>query len=127
MTSAALNWSDSFFEVPEPDSIDGGWTSAGRLWHTASVRWGHSMHTMCSYHGMFPAKVAHYFIQRYSRPGDVVLDPFSGRGTVALQARVEERRTISNDLSPLAYVLTHAKANPPSYFAVNTYLDGLEA
>jgi AraC-like DNA-binding protein len=31
---------------------------------------------------MFPFKVAHYFIQRYSQPGDLVLDPFSGRGTV---------------------------------------------
>jgi len=75
---------------------------------------------------MFPAKLAHYFIQRYSRPGDLVLDPFSGRGTVPLQARVEGRRTISNDLSPLAYVLSRAKANPPSWGAVNTYLDGLQ-
>jgi site-specific DNA-methyltransferase (adenine-specific) len=84
------------------------------------------MHTMCSYHGMFPAKLAHYFIQRYTRPGDVVLDPFSGRGTVALQARAEGRRSISNDLSPLAYVLTHAKAKAPAYETVLDYLARLE-
>src|SRR5215207_924680 len=125
MTSA-MDWSDAFFDVPEPDSIDGGTTTAGPLWHGASPRWGHSMHTMCSYHGMFPAKLAHYFIQRYSRPGGVVLDPFSGRGTVPLQARVEGRCTISNDLSPLAYVLSRAKAKPPSWVAVNKYLDNLE-
>ena len=65
------DWSeDAFFEMPERDSLDGGTTSAGTLWHGVSVRWGHSMHTMCSYHGMFPAKVAHYFIQRYSKPGE---------------------------------------------------------
>ena len=125
--TVAVDWSDdAFFDAPEREPLDGGYTSAGPLWHIASPRWGHSMHTMCSYHGMFPAKVAHYFIQRYSQPGDVVLDPFSGRGTVALQARVEGRRTLSNDLSPLAYVLTTAKANPPSYVTVNDFLDELE-
>ncbi|TYK51076.1 DNA methyltransferase [Actinomadura decatromicini] len=127
MSTEAADWTeDAFFEVPERDSIDGGTTTEGPLWHVVSPRWGHSMHTMCSYHGMFPAKLVHHFIQQYSRPGDVVFDPFSGRGTVPLQARVEGRRTISNDLSPLAYVLSLAKASPPSWTAINKYLDDLE-
>ncbi len=74
---------------------------------------------------MFPARLAHYFIQRYSKPADLVVDPFSGRGTVPLQARVEGRRTISNDLSPLAYVLSSAKASPPSWHAVTDALADL--
>ena len=123
----STDWSsDAFFEEPERGSIDGGTTSAGNLWHAISPRWGHSMHTMCSYHGMFPAKVAHHFIQRYSTPGDVVLDPFSGRGTTPLQARVEGRRTICNDLNPLAHVLSRAKADPPSWDEARSFLDGLE-
>jgi len=76
---------------------------------------------------MFPAKVAHYFIQRYSQPGDLVLDPFSGRGTVPLQARVEGRRTVSNDLNPLGYVLSQAKAYPPTWSAVDIFLRRIEA
>lgn len=120
-------WSDDpFFDVPERGSIDGGTTSAGDLWHTVSSRWGHSMHTMCSYHGMFPAKVAHHFIQRYSRPGDVVLDPFSGRGTTPLQARIEGRKAVCNDLSPLAFVLSRAKIDPPTWGEVNGLVDELE-
>jgi site-specific DNA-methyltransferase (adenine-specific) len=126
MTSAVMDWGNAFFDVPEPDSTDGGTTSAGHLWHSANTRWGHSMHTMCSYHGMFPAKLAHYFIQRYSRPGDLVIDPFSGRGTVPLQARVEGRRTVSNDLNPVAYVLSRAKASPPRWASVNATLNDLE-
>jgi len=126
VTAATVDWSDAFFDLPEPDSIDGGTTSLGPLWHTASVRWGHSMHTMCSYHGMFPAKLAHHFIQRYSRPGDLVVDPFAGRGTVPLQARVEGRRTIGNDLSPLAYVLSNAKGNPPTWTSVMATVNELE-
>jgi site-specific DNA-methyltransferase (adenine-specific) len=81
---------------------------------------------MCSYQGMFPPRLAHYFIQTYSRPGDLVADPFSGRGTTTLQARVEGRRTLSNDLSPLAYVLTAAKANPPTYSEITDLLADLE-
>jgi DNA methylase len=126
MTSFVDWFEDAFFEIPERHSLDGGATSAGSLWHGVSPRWGHSMHTMCSYHGMFPAKVAHYFIQRYSQPGDVVLDPFSGRGTVPLQARVEGRQAICNDLNPLAYVLSRAKAQPPTWHAVTQRLDELE-
>ncbi len=123
----AADWSDdAFFDTPERDSVDGGTTSAGTLWHGVNPRWGHSMQTMCSYHGMFPAKVAHYFIQRYSRPGDVVLDPFSGRGTVPLQARVEGRVAVCNDLNPLAYVLSRAKVNPPSWDSVQEFLTSLE-
>jgi DNA modification methylase len=121
------NWlTDAFFDTPIRGSVDGGTTSAGDLWHSVNPRWGHAMHTMCSYHGMFPAKVAHYFIQRYSLPGDLVLDPFSGRGTTALQARVDGRRTICNDLNPLAYVLSRAKIDPPSWESANAFVDGLE-
>src|SRR5882724_3972199 len=128
MTTPSHDWSsDAFFDMPNRDSLDGGSTSTGTLWHGVSVRWGHSMQTMCSYHGMFPAKVAHYFIQQYSRPGDLVLDPFSGRGTVPLQARAEGRRTVSNDLNPLAYVLSRAKAHPPAWNAVDTFLQRIEA
>jgi hypothetical protein len=117
---------EAFFDEPDPDSVDGGNTSHGLLWHGVSPRWGHSMHPMCSYHGMFPAKLAHFFIQRYSEVGDLVLDPFSGRGTTALQARVEGRRSLSNDLNPLAYVLTRAKADPPTWSAVNKFVSRVE-
>lgn len=124
---APSSWvEDAFFEESEPTPIDGGSTNYGPLWHAVSPRWGHSMHTMCSYHGMFPPKLAHYFIERYSREGDLVLDPFSGRGTTTLQARVEGRRTIGNDLNPLAYVLTRAKAAPPTWTAVIRKIDQLE-
>lgn len=125
--SATTDWAnDAYFDTPQRGSIDGGTTSAGDLWHSISPRWGHSMHTMCSYQGMFPAKVAHQFIQQYSKPGDVVLDPFSGRGTTPLQARIEGRRAIANDLSPLAYVLSRAKTESPGWDEAIGFVDELE-
>lgn len=125
--TAGSDWdADAFFEEPDAQTLDGGTTSAGDLWHAVSSRWGHSMHTMCSYYGMFPAKVAHYFIERFSDPGDVVVDPFSGRGTTVLQAVADGRVGVANDLSPLAYVLSAAKANPPSWSAIHEHTDQLE-
>ena len=125
--TAQTDWfDDAFFEDPQTDSLDGGTTSHGALWHAVSPRWGHSMHTMCSYHGMFPPRLAHYFIQRYSQVGDLVVDPFSGRGTTTQQARVEGRRTVSNDLSPLGYVLSAAKANPPTWEEITNSVLQLE-
>jgi site-specific DNA-methyltransferase (adenine-specific) len=82
-------------------------------WKLQQRLWGHSFHPMCSYLAAFPAALAHAFIARYSRPGDVVLDPFSGRGTTPLQACAEGRTGVGNDLNPLAFLLTAAKVDPP--------------
>jgi len=81
-------------------------------WKDQQRLWGHPFHPMCSYLASFPAALAHAFIARYSRPGDVVLDPFSGRGTTALQASAEGRIGVGNDLNPFAHLLTAAKVEP---------------
>ena len=41
-----------------------------------------------------------YLVSRFSRPGEVVLDPFAGSGTTALAALLEKRRAIAIELSP---------------------------
>ncbi|MBA2383006.1 MAG: hypothetical protein H0V73_12930 [Chloroflexi bacterium] len=81
-------------------------------WKDQPRLWGPALHPMCSYLASFPAALAHAFIGRYSRRGDVVLDPFSGRGTTPLQACAEGRIGVGNDLNPLAYLLTAAKVEP---------------
>jgi site-specific DNA-methyltransferase (adenine-specific) len=81
-------------------------------WKDQARLWGPSLHPMCSYLASFPAALAHAFIGRYSRRGDVVLDPFSGRGTTPLQACAEGRIGVGNDLNPLAHLLTASKVEP---------------
>ena len=80
---------------------------------------------MCSYLASFPAALAHAFIARYSRPGDVVLDPFSGRGTTPLQASAEGRVGVGNDLNPFAHLLTAAKVEPATRAQAVTRLAAL--
>ncbi|HEX8941440.1 MAG TPA: DNA methyltransferase [Candidatus Limnocylindrales bacterium] len=96
-----------------------------REWKAQQRLWGHSFHPMCSYLASFPASLAHAFIARYSRPGDVVLDPFSGRGTVPLQACAEGRVGVGNDLNPFAHLLTAAKVEPPTRAEARTRLTTL--
>ena len=99
-------------------ALDPEWKQQARLW-------GHSLHPMCSYLASFPAALPHAFIARYTRPGDVVLDPFSGRGTAPLQATVEGRIGVGNDLNPLAHVLTAAKLEPAAPAEARTRLAAL--
>jgi DNA methylase len=91
-------------------------------WKDQQRLWGHPFHPMCSYLASYPAALTHAFIARYSRPGDVVLDPFSGRGTTPLQACAEGRIGVGNDLNPFAHLLTAAKVEPPTRAQATTRL-----
>jgi site-specific DNA-methyltransferase (adenine-specific) len=95
-------------------------------WKDHPKSWGHTFHPMCSYMAMFPPRLPHYFIQRFTNPGDRVLDPFSGRGTTPLQACVNGRIGIANDLNPLAFALSRAKVAPPDLDQALTRLDELQ-
>jgi DNA methylase len=94
-------------------------------WKAQPRLWGPSLHPMCSYLASFPAALAHAFIARYSRPGDVVLDPFSGRGTAPLQADAESRIGVGNDLNPFAHLLTAAKVEPAAAAETRTRIAAL--
>ena len=78
-------------------------------WSNVSARGFDSWHSMCSYLGAFPAPLASYFIRYFSEEGDLVFDPFSGRGTTALEARILNRSSIATDLNPIALALSEAK------------------
>ena len=94
-------------------------------WKDQQRLWGPALHPMCSYLASFPAALAHAFIGRYSRRGDVVLDPFSGRGTTPLQACAEGRIGVGNDLNPFAHLLTAAKVEPANRAETATRLAAL--
>ncbi|MEO8059585.1 MAG: DNA methyltransferase [Burkholderiales bacterium] len=78
-------------------------------WAHLGQRWGHPWHAMCSYLGTFPAALSRSMISLLSRPGERVMDPFSGRGTTLLEARLSGRHALVSDLNPMAVALSHAK------------------
>jgi 16S rRNA G966 N2-methylase RsmD len=118
--------------VAATDVNSGAWGQAPRLstlpprWRRAPRRWGHPLHSICSYFAMFPPQVPSVFIEWLTRPGDVVYDPFCGRGTVALEAARRGRVAYGSDLNPLAVALTQAKVRVPSGAAALSTVDRLE-
>jgi hypothetical protein len=96
-------------------------------WQRAPVRWGHSLHSLCSYMAMFPPSIPRVFVSWLTKPGDAVFDPFSGRGTAPFEASLLGRVGMGSDLSPLAWILTGAKVDPPSEEAVASRMADLEA
>jgi DNA modification methylase len=95
-------------------------------WKQLPRNMNNQLHTTCSYMAMFPPSVPHYFIEQYSSEGDVVLDPFCGRGTTVLEACFMNRNAIGNDKNPLAYVLTKAKADVPLKSSIIKRIDELK-
>ncbi|MEO6062484.1 MAG: DNA methyltransferase [Thermoflexales bacterium] len=71
---------------------------------TAQQRQANSLHEV-SYRGCFKPQLPAYFINRFSRPGELVYDPFSGRGTTALEAGLLGRAVAANDVNPLSRML----------------------
>ena len=95
-------------------------------WKQYPKNMNNKLHTLCSYMAMFPPSVPHYFIDRYSKVGDKVLDPFSGRGTTVLEACFMDRIGIGNDKNPLAFLLTKAKSSVPQRGRIVSRLERLE-
>ena len=71
--------------------------------------WGHPWHSLCSYHGKLKPAIAHFLVKSFTKPGDIVVDPLSGVGTIPLEACLQNRVGIGNDLSELAFCVTKAK------------------
>jgi SAM-dependent methyltransferase len=84
-----------------------------RLWHGSFNSRESTLQQLSPYVGKMKSGMAKVLIKLYSRPGDTVLDPFSGSGVVPLEAALAGRRAWANDLSPYAYVLTRGKLEAP--------------
>lgn len=78
----------------------------------AARNWGHPLHSLCSYPSKLKPGLAYFLIRAFTDPGDIVLDPFSGVGTIPFEACSQGRRGIGADLSPFAYTITSAKLAP---------------
>ena len=75
------------------------------------------------YYAMFPPAFADEVIQQYSAPGDLVLDPFAGRGTSLFSASTAGRAALGVEISPVGYVYAAAKLHPAPKYEVLRSLD----
>ncbi len=92
---------------------------------TAGQRRGHSLHEI-SYRACFKSQLPAFFIERLTQPNDRVYDPFSGRGTTAVQAALMGRAPAANDVNPLSAMLSGPRFDPPSAESVRDRLAGID-
>jgi 16S rRNA G966 N2-methylase RsmD len=66
-------------------------------------------------HGYFTRQtwnVVAEYIKNFSKPGDIVLDPFGGSGVTAIEALMNGRKTINVDINPMAVFLVQSLIVP---------------
>lgn len=78
-------------------------------WSRKNTKNFNDLHSISSYLAMFTPSLPKFFIEKYTKENDFVLDSFSGRGTTALVCREMKRNFVGSDLNPYAYVLTKFK------------------
>lgn len=93
-----------------------------REFWTSRQRQASSLHEI-SYRACYKPQLPRLFIGKLTRPGDRVYDPFSGRGTTALEAALLGRRTAANDINPLSEILARPRLAPPDPAAVARRLE----
>lgn len=92
---------------------------------TARQRQSSRLHEI-SYRACFKAELPRFFIERLTAPGDLVYDPFMGRGTTPLEAALLGRRPAGNDINPLSAMLLAPRLDPPTLDEVAALLAGID-
>src|SRR5438552_202946 len=103
LTTEFLDSKNKKFQAP---------TFVNEFW-TAKQRQANSLHEI-SYRACFKPQLPRFFIARLTRPGDIVYDPFMGRGTTLIEAALMNRIPFGCDVNPLSIVLTRPRLSPPS-------------
>lgn len=86
-----------------------------------------AIYNMHTYWSKKPHDAIQQYIRHYTKPGDLVLDPFCGSGGTALAALMEGRKAIAIDLSPAATFITKNYCTPVDVDELQQAFEALKA
>jgi DNA modification methylase len=89
---------------------------------TAKQIQANSIHEI-SYRACFKPQLPKFFIELLTKENDIIFDPFSGRGTTAIESALLNRRFVANDINPLSTILAKPRIKPPT---INEIIECLE-
>jgi DNA modification methylase len=81
-------------------------------WEFAKANTTYLTHGIHPYPARMIPQIANRLIQRYSKQNDLVVDPFSGSGTVNLESMLNKRYSYGFDINPLAHLIQKVKTTP---------------
>jgi hypothetical protein len=123
--SAELSAFDAFGTPTRFSSIGDGEDAipvfTNEFW-TSKQRAASSLHEI-SYRACFKPQLPRFFIERLTKPGQLVYDPFLGRGTTMIEAALLGRQVIGCDVNPLSRILCEPRLTPPSLTEVRAALE----
>jgi len=79
-------------------------------------------HNFYRYPARFSPKFAAAAIECFSKPGDLVCEPYMGGGTAVVQALVMGRHVVGNDLNSLSSFITKVKVTPLNRTEINAVM-----
>ena len=82
-------------------------------WATSCTYHECTLHQLSPYIGKLKSVIAQDLIREYTKPGDLIADPFCGSGTIPLESARLGRRVYAADSNIYAYTLTKAKLESP--------------
>jgi hypothetical protein len=68
------------------------------------------VHRLHPYLGKFIPQLVEWFLSRYFKPNEIILDPFMGSGTTLIQGNELKMHTIGIDISPFNCLIARVKA-----------------
>lgn len=77
------------------------------------------LHYIHPYPAKFIPAIPRFLIENFTNPGDVVLDPFCGSGTTALEAMLAGRKAACTDIMPLPVLVSKVKTTPVDVDSIN--------
>jgi DNA modification methylase len=83
----------------------------------------YATHALYMYPAKFIPHVVRYVIDKYTKPGCWLFDPFAGYGTVAIEASLTNRSYVLWDLNPMLYLLVSASIFQGSVSLNDFYID----
>ena len=73
------------------------------------------LHRFHSYCARFPSEIVETALEKYTRPGENVLDPFCGSGTTLVACPAHGRAVVGADIDVLAGMLSEVKCECRAY------------
>lgn len=83
------------------------------------------MHSFHRYYGKLIPAIPAAFIKEFTKPGELVFDPFSGSGTTAVEALINDRNFYGFEINPLAVSIATAKTRKLNSTLLKNFNDEL--